>query len=233
MKHLRQGNKEEGKRFVIFKVFLIIGLSSIAYFLYDLKYPDHFVGDMYGLEVMVRAFILLAASLPMIIGLGLRVIGRKRNSNHLITAGFAMVILSSSILLYMAIGVSGSRNKDEMRKTYAHKSIDELLKIAREQKDEYAIYAIMEKKDPAAVLPLCEILLDEKADVKLRMESAHALGEIDGEGARKALAKALGQSKNQYLTRSINYALEAIDRRENKKAEKTVVLDGEVHSEGK
>ena len=109
--------------------------------------------------------------------------------------------------------------KDEIRKTYTHKSTDELIKIAVKEKDQYAIYPIIEKKDRAAVPALCEILLDENQNVNLRIISASALGQIGGDRARNARDKAITQSKNSYLTDTIQYAKEAIDRSENKKVQ--------------
>ena len=84
--------------------------------------------------------------------------------------------------------------KDEIRKTYTHKSTDELIKIAVKEKDQYAIYPIIEKKDRAAVPALCKILLDENQNVNLRIISANALGQIGGDRARNTLDKAITQS---------------------------------------
>jgi divalent metal cation (Fe/Co/Zn/Cd) transporter len=62
-------------------VLVMTGLLSILYYIYDLIYPNHFVADMYGLEVMFRVSIVVIISLPLFIGLLLTVIGRKKKND--------------------------------------------------------------------------------------------------------------------------------------------------------
>lgn len=200
-------------------VLVVIGSLSILYYIYDLKYPNHFVADMYSMEVLFRVSILLMIALPMFIGLLLIVIGWNKRKNNLTKTGTVLAIICSLVLILLSTNVYFSRHKDEIRKTYTHKSTDELIKIAVKEKDQYAIYPIIERKDRAAVPSLCEILLDENQNVNLRIISANALGQIGGEMARNALDKAITQSKNSYLTDTIKYAKEAIDRSDNKKAQ--------------
>ncbi|OHB60513.1 MAG: hypothetical protein A2167_06145 [Planctomycetes bacterium RBG_13_46_10] len=192
--------------------FVIVGLLSLLYYIYDLKYPNHFVADMYGIEVLFRVSILIMIALPMFIGLLLIVIGRKRGKNRLTMSGIVLANIFSLILILLSINVYFSRHKDEIRKTYLHKSTDELIRIALNKNDQYAIYAIIARKDTSAVPALCQILLDENQRVKLRIESAHALGQIGGDISRDALEKAITRSKNSYLTETIKYAIENIDK---------------------
>jgi hypothetical protein len=205
----------EKKWTIISLVFFIIGLLSIIYYLYDLKYPNHFVGDMYGLELMVRGFILSIAALILFIGLILMLTKKNKNQKISSLIGFWLIIFSSSVLIFMSVKVSLSRHKDEIRKTYNLKPVDELIRIATEERDQYAIYALIAKKDSTAVPPLCEILFDEKQDLNIRMESAHALSQIGGKGARNALDKAMVEIKNVHLLETIQFAQKSISKNGN------------------
>lgn len=200
----------------LFVVLTAIALVSILYYFYDLKYPNHFVGDMYGIEVVSRVYILLMIILLLLIGMILIVIGRNKKNTIIAKTGIIISISFSLILLLMSINVYFSRQKDEIRKTYTNKSTDELIKIVLKEKDQYALYPIIERKDSAAVPALCELLLDENQNVNLRIISAGALGQIGGDMARNALDKAITQSKNSYLLDAIRFAKETIDRSENK-----------------
>jgi len=198
-------------------VLVMTGLLSILYYIYDLIYPNHFVADMYGLEVMFRVSIVVIISLPLFIGLLLTVIGRKKKNDTLTKIGLFLANICSIVLILLSINVYFSRHKDEIRKTYPQKTTDELIRIALNKKDQYAIYEIIARKDSSAVPALCQILLDENQDGKLRIESAHALGQIGGDIARDALKKALTRSKkNSFLTDTIKYAIEDIERNKSR-----------------
>jgi preprotein translocase subunit SecE len=200
------------KMTILFIVLVMIGLFSILYYIYDLIYPNHFVADMYGMEVMYRVSILIMIALPMFIGLLLIVIGRNKRKNNLTKTGIVLATICSFVLILLSTNVYFSRHEDEIRKTYQHKSTDELIRIASSKNDQYAIYEIISRKDSSAVPALCQILLDENQNIKLRIESAHALGQIGGDIGRDALEKAMTRSKNSFLTDTIKYAIEAIDR---------------------
>jgi hypothetical protein len=207
-------NKEK-KRTIISLVFFTIGLLSIFYYLYDLKYPNHFVGDMYGLELMFRGFILSIAALILFIGIALMLTKKNKNQKISFLIGFWLIIFSTSLLIFMSVKVSLSRHKDEVRKTYNLKSVDELIRIAIEERDQYAIYALIEKQDSTAVPPLCEILFEKKQDLNIRMESAHALSQLGGEVARNALDKATVEIKNAHLLKTIQLAQKSISKNGN------------------
>lgn len=196
-------------------VFILTGLFSILYYVYDLIYPNHFVADMYGMEVMFRVAILLMVIFPLLFGMVLMKIGWNKKNSNIATTGNVIVIMSSLILVFMSARVFLGRHKDEIRKSYVHKSTNELIEIVLREKDQFAMYPIIERKDRAAVPALCEILLDENQDLNLRMIAADALGQIGGDMARNTLDKAIVQSRNSYLTDSIKYASEAIGRNEN------------------
>ena len=195
-------------------VLLLIGLLSALYYVFDLRYPNHFVGDMYGLEVMFRVSILVMVFSSLFIGLFMIMIGRKKKNSKLTKSGLFLADICSVVLILLSINVYSSRHKDDIRKTYPQKSTDELIRIALDNKDPYAIYEIIARKDTSAVPELSNILLDENQNASLRIESAHALGQIGGYNARTSLQKALTISDgNSYLIDTIKYSIENIDRK--------------------
>lgn len=194
-------------------ILILIGLLSGAYYIYDLKCPNHFVGDMYGLEVMARALILFAGFVPLFIGLLMLAIGWKRKNRKLTNGGLILSDICSVFLILLSVNVFLSRFQDNIRKTYPQKSTDELVRIALDNNDQYAIYEIIARKDSSAIPALSNILLDKNQNARLRIESAHALGQIGGYDARASLEKALGLSDvNSYLTETIKYSIDNIDR---------------------
>jgi len=49
-------------------VLAVVGLSAAFYNAFDIRYPNHFVGDMYGMEIMWRGSVLILICLPLCIG---------------------------------------------------------------------------------------------------------------------------------------------------------------------
>jgi len=186
-----------------------LGILASLYYIYDLSYPSHFVGDMYGLEVLARLTWLCSAAGPMFLGAILLFLNWRKKTRRWPIAGMVLVIVPSVILIAMAVDVVQSRRLDEVRKGYPEKSIAELLAIAREQKDQHALYPLITKPDPAAVPGLAQILLDENERGNLRYLAAEALGRIGNEEAEKALAKALAKTPDSYMNQ---YFREAIER---------------------
>jgi MFS family permease len=196
----------------------VAALAATAYAVYDLKCPSHFVGDMYGIEVLWRLSFLGMAVGGLLSGWLLVAIGRRRKTTAWSLSGTVIVIVASLVLAFIGLDIARSRHKDAIRKEYPQKTAHELLSIAREDKDQYALYAIMMKKDSAAVAALSEILLDEKEPTRLRYVAAHGLGAIGGETARAALTKARGLSGDASLQQMIDHALEMT--KEHEEAEK-------------
>ena len=171
-------------------LFTVPGILACIYFLYDLRFPNRFVGDMYGLEVICRLTLLCAAAAPMVLGAVLLSVGWRRNSARLHRLGAGIMIASSLLLMFLSVDVALSRRQNEIRKGYPQKSTEELLAIARDQKDQHALDALMAKADPAAVPGLALILLDKSQPGNLRFVAAQALARIGGKDARAALEKA-------------------------------------------
>ena len=80
---------------------LAVGVASAGYNAYDLKYPGHFVGDMYGLEVMFRVIVTACAGGPLLLGIPLLAWGIARRAPRARTAG-AVIVMIASVLLVVA-----------------------------------------------------------------------------------------------------------------------------------
>lgn len=186
---------------------LAVCLLSLIYCSYDLKFPNHFVGDMYGMEAMFRIIILLAASAPMILGILFLFIKREKQNSKLFSVGAILILVSASILLYLAIGIYNSRMQDDVRKGYNSMTVQELSKIVQIKGDLHAIYAIQAKNSDLAVSTLSDILQNENANLSCRMEAATSLGQIDGPKAKEALVAARENLKDPNILMAIDRAL--------------------------
>jgi hypothetical protein len=175
----------------VISLFSALGIFATLYVVYDLTFPNRFVGDMYGLEVMFRVVLLFAAAAPMAIGVLLLSVGWRKKLRRPVILGAVVILASSSALVWMAVDAGLSRRQNEIVKSYHEKSVAELLAIARDQKDQHALDALMVRADPAAVSGLTLIVLDTNQPGNLRYVAAQALSRIGGEDARAALEKAL------------------------------------------
>jgi hypothetical protein len=190
--------------------FFGLGMLAFLYVAYDLKYPNRFVGDMYGLEVMCRLFVLCAATAPMLLGVAFLFVGWRRKMRRLRVLGIAVTGVSSVILMAIALDVAHSRHLNEVRRSYSEKSVEELLAIAKGQKDQYALDAILIRRDPAAVPGLVLILLNESEPGNLRYVAAQALARIGGKDAREALEKAIDLSKDEHFKEFLNRTVQEV-----------------------
>lgn len=190
--------------------FLAMAIVSIGYCLWDLQFPNHFVNEFYGMEVIARLPWLVIPTVLLIVGSILFVSALAKDKKEARRAGAVLVIVASIVLLPMALNVSRSRKQWEIREDYPNRTVEELLHIARHddaKEAQFAIDALQTKKDPAAVPGLCEILLNETERGHLRSSAADALGEIGGEQAREALEKVQASNPNRYLMNAVKYAL--------------------------
>ncbi|HUT28954.1 MAG TPA: HEAT repeat domain-containing protein [Sedimentisphaerales bacterium] len=187
---------------------VIIGLLSLGYHVFDLAFPNTFVGDMYGLEVMARLFHIIVASIAILLGVGLLTVSRKKQIEPLGAFGKALILISCLAYVVMGVSTAYSRWQWRIRDSYPRRSVEELLSLAREKKDQFAIDALLIKKDRAAVPGLSELLLDEHQEGWLRGCAAHALGEIGGQQAREALEEVLARHPEEHLKMAVEYALQ-------------------------
>jgi len=189
-------------------LFLGLGLLALLYAIYDLRYPSHFVGDMYGLEVIARVVLLCAAAAPMLLGVALLSWAWRKEIRRYRILGTAFIVISSPVLIANAVGIAQSRQLDRIREGYPEKSVEELLAIARDQKDQHAIDTLAVKADPASVPGLALILLNENERGNLRYCAAQALARIGSEDARTALRKARDSSKDECFKRLLSQIIE-------------------------
>jgi len=189
-------------------LFLGLGILALIYAVYDLRYPSHFVGDMYGMEVIARVGLLCGVTAGMLLGSVLLFWGSRKAIRNLGILGAVVIVVSSSVLIANAIGIVQSRQLDRIRASYPAKSIEELLAIARDKKDQHAVDALAARADPASVPGLALILLDENERHNLRYCAAQALARIGNEDAREALSKARDSSKDEYFNGLISQIIE-------------------------
>jgi len=90
----------------------------------------------------------------------------------------ALTIVSSLLLTANAIGIAQSRQLDRIRENYSAKSIEGLLAIARDKKDQYAIDALAARADSASIQSRALILLNDNERGNLRYAAAQALARI-------------------------------------------------------
>jgi len=189
-------------------LFLGLGVLALLYAVYDLRYPSHFVGDMYGLEVIFRLVMLVGAVAPMLFGALLLTWGSRKEIRNFRILGAVVIVVSSSVLIANAVTIAQSRQLDRIREGYPAKSVEELLAIARDQKDQHAIDTLAVKADPASVPGLALILLNENERGNLRYCAAQALARIGSEDARAALGRARDSSKDEYFKGLISQIIE-------------------------
>lgn len=93
----------------VFLCTFVAGLCALGCYLYDLVFPGHFVGDMYGLEVMMRLVIVAGPTAGLFIGGSLLyVIGDRERKWPRAGAG-ALLVASAIGLVLLAYGVGRSR----------------------------------------------------------------------------------------------------------------------------
>ncbi len=202
---------------VLYAVIILLGLVAAAYYIYDIISPNHFVGDMYGLEVLYRVAVLLFIAIPIVIGLLFIAFARMKKRKKPALIGNVLISAAFLVIIFLSVNVYFARQKDDLRKSYSLKSTDELIKIALKNKDQFAIYEIIYRNDSSAVPALSRILLDTAQDDRLRIESANALGQLGGDSARAALVQASAlPTTNTYLSESIKYSIETLDNKKGR-----------------
>jgi hypothetical protein len=188
-----------------------VAALAVAYQLYDMASPNTFVGDMYGLIVIVRLMYLGPCLLALLVGGLLAVVGWTRRRRGLCIAGAVVIFIATVPILGMAGQTAWDRHQNAVRAAYPDRSIEDLMWLAMERNDSFAIRALGAKGDPAAVPGLRAILLDGKRPTHLRTYAAQALANIGGPAARKALEKAGDRVTEPSVKRQIGYALENLN----------------------
>ncbi len=191
-------------------LFFALGISAFLYIVYDLRYPNRFVGDMYGMEVVHRFLLLCAAAGPMLFGAVFLSLGWRKKTRRLGILGAAVIIASSLVLLAMAMDDAYSRRRNEIRKGYPEKNVEELLAMARDQKDQHAIDVLIARPDSAAVPGLTLILLDTNQPGNMRYVAAQALSQIGGKDARAALEKARDSSSDKHFKEYLEFMIQEL-----------------------
>ena len=188
-----------------------VAAVGVVYNLYDMASPNTFVGDMYGLIVLMRLAMLAPCVLALLVGGVLAVVGWARRRRGLCIAGAVAVFVATVPILAVAGQVAWDRHQNAVRATYPDRSIEDLMWLAMERNDSYAIDALGAKGDPVVVPGLRAILLDQSRLPRVRSTAAWALAKIGGPSARKALELAREQVSERSVKEDIGYALERLD----------------------
>jgi len=87
---------------------------GVAYDLYDMASPNTFVGDMYGLIVLMRLAMLAPCVLALLVGGVLAVVGWVRRRRGLCIAGAVVIFVATVPILGMAGQVAWERHQNAM-----------------------------------------------------------------------------------------------------------------------
>ncbi len=180
---------------------------GVAFLLYDMACPNTFVGDMYGMIVLMRLLVLAPCVLALLVGGVLAVIGWTRRRRGLGIAGAVVIFVATVPVLGMAAQTAWERHRNAVRATYPDRSVAELLRLAAEEHDQFAVTVLGAKGDPAAVPGLRTMLLDASAPANLRICAAQALANLGGPEAREALVAARDRVTDPQVQRAVGYAL--------------------------
>jgi hypothetical protein len=183
---------------------------ALLYQFYDMACPNTFVGDMYGLIVLMRLAVTAPLAVVLLAGGVLAVVGRTRPRRGLGIAGSVVVLAAAVPILAMAGHTAWERHRNAVRATYPGRSVQELLRLASEEGDAFAVDALGAKGDPAAVPGLRSLLLDDSAPPNVRMGAAQALANLGGPAAREALGEAARRVADPHVRRAVGYALESL-----------------------
>jgi len=190
---------------------LAVGALAAAYQVYDMACPNTFVGDMYGLIVVVRLVPLVACGIVLTAGGVLAVVGWTLRRRGLCIAGTVVAIAATLPILGLAGHAAWERHQNAVRATYPDRSVEDLLRLATEEHDQFAVGALGMKGDPGAVPGLRAMLLDPAAPTNLRICAAQALANLGGPAAREAIETARGRVTDPDVQRAVGYALGSLD----------------------
>ena len=186
---------------------LVLGVVSLVYCVYDLLYPIHFVGDMYGMELAAGLACCGMLLISLVFGGVALWLGWRRGGRAARIAGSVLVLVVSALLVASAAARACGRWADVQRRQYPKRSVQELLRIAADKGDVHAVDALGIRGDPAAVPGLRRILMDERAPFPVRYAAVHALGMIGGPEALKALEDALAGPVPVELKQTVTFEL--------------------------
>lgn len=200
--------------------FLIAGLCAAAYTIYDLLYPNHKVGDMYGLEVVVRLMYFAPGLGLTLLGGALLTSGWRKSRTARAFIGSILIITSSVLLVGMGVWVAHSRYQWGVWNGYPGKPVPELLRLVREENDHVALDAIAMKHDPASLSALDELMRDENVPVNMRIDAAVLLDQWigkEGEQGEAVLRGVLADCRNEALRLKLEELLQNAEKRKHER----------------
>jgi phage pi2 protein 07 len=181
-----------------FAVFAMAALG-MWYDFHDLRFPGHFIGDMYGFEVMGRLFYLVPILIFALLGFSLFIGGLRNERKGRFWTGSVFLWLSCICLIPLVKDVYDDRQEDALHKTYPQKSVEELTRLVRMDKDQYALDELMIKRTPESIKVVKQVLVDENEKTVLRICAAGWLFQFDDEEIKALLKKTEQTTKNNDL----------------------------------
>ena len=91
---------------------MVVGGLGAAFQIYDMAFPSAFVGDMYGLIVLMRLIPLGGCLLALLVGGFLSVLGWTRRRRGLCIAGAVVAIGAAVLIVAMGVWTAWERYDD-------------------------------------------------------------------------------------------------------------------------
>jgi multisubunit Na+/H+ antiporter MnhF subunit len=168
-------------------LFLLIGLASIAYTVYDLLYSNRIADSAMGIDIVTNILFISMGLLGLFGGLVFLFKSYSLKDQGLHYTGSVVVIIFALFMVAVALKAYSTRIHYERSKVLAGKSAAELLVIA--EKDAHAIDTIRDRRNPADLPALLAFVMNDKVDVHLRANALKTMAVIGGKDAMAELEK--------------------------------------------
>ena len=93
---------------------IAVAAVGVGYLLYDMASPNTFVGDMYGMIVLMRLAVLAPCVMMLLVGGVLAVVGWFRRRRGLCIAGAVVIFVATVPILGMAGQAAWERHQNAM-----------------------------------------------------------------------------------------------------------------------
>jgi hypothetical protein len=168
-------------------LFVLIGLASIAYTIYDLLYSNRIADSAMGMDIVTNILFISMGVCGIFGGLVFFVKSHSLKDQGLYSTGSIVIIIFAAFMLAVALKAYSTRIHYERSKVLAGKPAEELLVLA--EKDAHAIDTIRDRRNPADIPALNAFVMNEKVDVHLRAKALKTLAVIGGKDALDILEK--------------------------------------------
>jgi hypothetical protein len=191
---------------VLLVLSVAVGLAAALYHVFDIVLPAGPVGDMQWVVIMVRAVAVGAGAIPLLVGCVLLWLSGRRTSRWPLIIAVVLIVPFAALQVAMGVIVANVRQAEAVRQTYEGKTVAELVKTARESADEYAVYALMQKRRGEPRQALRELLKDRHLAPELRCAAARCIGQIGEPADRELLTEVRNDATDARLLQAIDDA---------------------------